>query len=265
MGVDQEFVAPEPSEEPEGFEVLMSSSGEIRFPSGMPDKDSAAAFLAGAVARQHELLDRFAASLLSHDDEDRRTQTGHDLGNAITSLQIAAAMFSTLVPTKAGFELMSEGDDQSPFADEHGAYDLAPVGELPASVPLHIELSRGDYDVRVRDAQVYSTGFLLTVDVRFRRSDERVARWLDWADYRLSGRWGSSLTDDARDAVDYPAGWRTLPPQPGMTRGERTFWIDTSSGLHDFAFRLLDPMSDSLTPWRFSIDAVTLAAAEPLS
>ena len=257
--------SPEDLDEEAGFEVLMSSSGDVRFPDGVPDAATAAEFLSAAVAHHHELLDTFAATMLSNADEDERTEAGRALGYSMTSIQVAAAMFSTRIPTQAAFEPTSPEIDQSPFAQEDGAYQHVPIGELPASVPLHIELSRGDYDVRVRDAQVFSTGFLLTVDARLRRSDDRDARWLGWADYRLSGRWASSLTPDARDSVDYPAGWRTLAPQPGMTRGEWNFWIETPSGPRDHAFRLTDPISDSFAPWRFSIDAATLVAARPVS
>lgn len=269
MGVnrDEPADAPHEADETEGFEVLMSSSGNIHFPGGTPDEGTAVEFLTAAVARQHELLDRFAATMMPEGDEGERTRAGQELGEAITSLQVAAAMQSTAVPTKAGFELAAGDHDHDPtsFYEEDGAYQNVPAGEIPGSVPLHIELVRGDYDVRVRDALVYSTGFLLTVDARLRRDDDRDPQWLGWLDYRLSGRWGSSLTPDTKNAVDYPAGWRTLPAVPGMTQSQWNFWIEMPSGPCDYAFRLTDPISDSFAPWRFSIDAASLAAAQPLS
>lgn len=245
----------------------MSSSGDIRFPRGTPDAATAVEFLTAAVARQHELLDRFAATMMPEGDPGDRIRAGQELGDAITGLQVAAAMQSTPVPTKAGFELAYGDHDHDPtsFYEEDGAYQNVPAGEMPGSVPLHIELVRGDYDVRVRDALVYSTGFLLTVDARLRGDDDRDPQWLGWLDYRLSGRWGSTMTPDTKNAGSYPAGWRTLPAQSGMTRGEWNFWIEKLPGPRDYAFRLIDPISDSFAPWRFSIDAATLAAAEPLS
>lgn len=257
--------APDLPDDGEGIEVVMSKSGDIRFPSGTPDASAARELLSAAVANQHELLDRFAAAMLTDGENEDRARAGQELADAITSVRIAAAMLSTAVPATGDFDLAPRAEEITSFYDENDAYDNIPAGEIPGTVPLHLELERGDYDVRVRSAEVYSTGFILTVDARLRRSDDRDPQWLGWLDYRLSGRWGSTLTPDEKDATIYPAGWRSLPAHPGITRGEWNFWIEMPSGPRDFTFRLTDPISDAFAPWRFSIDAATLAAARPLS
>jgi hypothetical protein len=263
--VSNENDASDLSDDSEGIEVVMSKSGDIHFPSGTPDASTARALLEAAVANQHTLLDRFAAAMSTDGEDGDRAHAGQELAEAITSVRIAAAMLWATVPATGDFDLAPHAEEITSFYDENDAYINIPAGEIPGTVSLHMDLERGDYDVRVRDAEVYSTGFILTVDARLRRNDERDPWWLGWLDYRLSGRWGSILTPDEKDANVYPAGWRTLPAQSGVTRGEWNFWIEMPSGPRDFTFQLVDPISDSFAPWRFSIDAATLAAAEPLN
>jgi hypothetical protein len=250
-------------DESEEFEAIMTRSGAVQFPGRVPDANTAVGFLNEAVARQHELLDHFGAMLTRSESQAERLRAGRELAEAIANLRVAAALFDTPLP--ADLEPVPESLEDSSFAEPTGAFDNVPGGELPVSVPLNIELSSGEYDVRVRDAHVYSTGFLLTVDVRLIRDDDRDARWLDLIEYRVSGRWGSSMSEDKRDAISFPAGWRTLSPLRGMTRGEWSFWVATTPGQGDYTLRLIDPMSDTFAAWRFSISAATLASARPLS
>lgn len=166
---------PEPLDEHERFEVLMSGSGlgsgrfnELNglstvFPGGRPDAATADRFVRESVARHHQLVDAFAEALTS--DEASIEAAASALDDSMLSLGVARALFSPEV-TDAG----DEPDLHSDWLDENLDIEQGtpPEAEVPVVVELGILLHEGQPLIRAREALVFSKGFILTLDIALR-------------------------------------------------------------------------------------------------
>lgn len=251
-------------DEHEPFEVLLSGYGtgpglfgsiagnNTVFPGGSPDVETAERFLTGVVSRHHELVDAFADALRT--DEAAIGTATSDLDESIMALSIARSLFTADVSESAA------DDDEVDLHSEwlHDNLDIEqstpPEAEVPVSVELGIVLHGGEPLIRVRDALVYSSGFVLTIDAARRQSvdftrDERIA--FDGAMSEMAEN--VSVSPDQGVEASPHSGWSRVFHRSAV--GWCEVWVEGDPVSGPLTFHMATPFPEIRDDLAFAIDA----------
>jgi hypothetical protein len=206
-----------------------------------PDWATAATYLTRAMERHRSAADVYAKALLMDVGIAELNRATEDLEGSISALGFARLMLrdeSERPPWSIGSDT-AYGDDEW-LDDNLDVEDTTPSeAEVPVAVELGTVLHDGHVSVRTRQALVYSTGFVLTLDIAMRAPTDFTREERHAVDTAFNDLAEKISVDPASGLEASPhSGWCRVFHRSAVGWGE--VWVEGEPAGGPIEFRLSD-------------------------